>query len=256
MFIHDLLVVNDKIVLTFSLCVFFFCIELFPIALNVVVKPHFPFIRYSNVSFCSQFFASLLFSYCAPTFHFAFTRCHLFVFKVFSIMTLPCSHLTFIIAILWHCLAYVFGFRVLECWCVSLFIKWSFVQRFCHDIVTPILVCYVCNVSLCISIVYIIELPLLVAMSIFLVCNASSSALPCLQRIHLCTILSPHHFVLFFFTRVHIYILVGTRCIMHLVDPPHPVLNPSVTFNLTFIHPSIHHMSRKSKKGKYNQTSR
>jgi hypothetical protein len=37
---------------------------------------------------------------------------------------------------------------------------------------------------------------------------------------------------------------------------PHLVLNPSATFSLTFIHPSIHHMSRKSKKGKYNQTGR
>jgi hypothetical protein len=49
---------------------------------------------------------------------------------------------------------------------------------------------------------------------------------------------------------------VGTRCIMHPVDPPHLVLNPSAAFSLTFIHPSIHHMSCKSKKGKYNQTGR
>lgn len=67
--------------------------------------------------------------------------------------------------------------------------------RFCHDIVTPILFCHVYNVSLCISIACIIELPLLLAMSIFL---ASNCALPCLQCVHLCTILLPHHFVLFY----------------------------------------------------------
>jgi hypothetical protein len=189
----------------FSLFVFSFYIDLFPIAFKVVVKPPFPFILYSNVSFCSQFFASVLFSYYAPTFHFAFTRCF---------------HFVFIIAILWHCLAYFF-------WVTSIFILFIMLMgfitykiiicaRFCHDILTPILFCYVYIVSLCISIVCIIELPLLLAMSIFLVHNASNCALPCLQCLHLCAILLPHHFVLFYKSSF-LYIYFCSRLLCNVV---------------------------------------
>jgi hypothetical protein len=106
----------------------------------------------------------------------------------------------------------------LFCWVTSIFMlfvmligfiiyKMIICARFFHDIVTPILFCYVYNVSLCISIVYIIELLLLLAMSIFFVHNASNCAIPCLQCIHLCTILLAHHFVLFYKSFAYIYIL-------------------------------------------------